>query len=77
MIQCEILNELISIDLSIAAFVAKSVELTRKRKVGNPFAEDILQGKFAFSRRGTNHKLIFVTYISKGPKLTPKVNKRF
>ncbi|XP_055315287.1 aldehyde dehydrogenase 1A1-like isoform X2 [Sitodiplosis mosellana] len=26
------------------AFVAKSVELTRKRKVGNPFADDTLQG---------------------------------
>lgn len=26
------------------AFVAKSVELTRKRKVGNPFADDVLQG---------------------------------
>lgn len=26
------------------AFVAKSVELARKRKVGNPFAEGVLQG---------------------------------
>lgn len=27
------------------AFVAKSIELTLKRKVGNPFADDTLQGK--------------------------------
>lgn len=25
-------------------FVAKSVELTSKRKMGDPFAEDVLQG---------------------------------
>lgn len=50
----------------ITAFVAKSVELTRKRKVGNPFAADVLQGKLNFSEKKT---LLKYTTNKIGPQI--------